>query len=417
MRNSMKENKLFYGWWVVLGAIIMLAVMGPASVAVANLFQPYVVEEFGIANSAFAIVNSIVLGMGIFVSPFVSQQFAKKGNFKRFYLIGVLAYAISYGLYAFAPNIYVFYLLSIGVGFGYTATTIIPVSMLVNNWFVKSRGTALSLSFAGLGLGGIIFSQLLTWLIGDMGWRMAYLVYAIIMLVVGIPIVMMLFVEHPEAKGLHALGAAEVDDTADHQEEDHTGVKLPTKDAFKKPFFIMLLIGTVFIGISNNGGLGQFPPYVQQLHGASKMAQMVSIYSGVGILGKLVLGVVNDKFGVRIATLYASLLCALAYFLMLFSGNYTFVFLMAIFFGLGNAIGTVLPPLMTSSIFNADDYPKAYGIVQSALMLGMTSGSLLAATLADVSGTYQTAWVFLAVLSALIAVFWIAAHKQAEKYM
>nr|MDK7249242.1 MFS transporter [Corynebacterium amycolatum] len=82
-------------------------------------------------------------------------------------------------------NIYVFYLLSIGVGFGYTATTIIPVSMLVNNWFVKSRGTALSLSFAGLGLGGIIFSQLLTWLIGDMGWRMAYLVYAIIMLVVG----------------------------------------------------------------------------------------------------------------------------------------------------------------------------------------------------------------------------------------
>ena len=147
------------------------------------------------------------------------------------------------------------------------------------------------------------------------------------------------------------------------------------------------------------------------------MAQMVSIYSGVGILGKLILGVVNDKFGVRIATLYASLLCALAYFLMLFSGNYTFVFLMAIFFGLGNAIGTVLPPLMTSSIFNAKDYPKAYGIVQSALMLGMTSGSLLAATLADVSGTYQTAWIFLAVLSALIAVFWISAHKQAQKYM
>lgn len=412
----MEKGKLFYGWWIVLGAILILACMGPASVAVANLFQPHVVEEFGIANSAFAIVNSIVLGMGIFVSPFVSQMFAKRGNFKRFYLIGILVYAISYGLYGFAPNIYVFYFLSLFVGFGYTATTIIPVSMLVNNWFVKSKGTALSLSFAGLGVGGIIFSQLLTYLIQAIGWRMSYLTYAVIMLVVCLPIVLFLFVEKPEDKGMQALGAGQADtDTAATSKQ--SGVALPMAEIVKKPFFIMLLVGTAFIGISNNGGLGQFPPAVQNLHGAEKMALMVSIYSGVGMLGKLILGIVNDKFGVRLATIYASALCALAYLLMMLGSNYSFVLLMSVLFGLGNAIGTVLPPLMASAIFTSEDYPKAYGYMQSALMLGMTSGSLLAATIADLSGSYNYSWLTLAILSVLMGVLWVGAYQRSQKFM
>ena len=42
----MKNNKIFYGWWIVLASAVALAVMGPASVAVANLFQNPVTQEF-----------------------------------------------------------------------------------------------------------------------------------------------------------------------------------------------------------------------------------------------------------------------------------------------------------------------------------------------------------------------------------
>lgn len=69
----MKDKKIFYGWWVVLGSAILLALLGPATVAVANIYQTSVVAEFGIANSQFALSNSIVLGMGIFFSPFIAK--------------------------------------------------------------------------------------------------------------------------------------------------------------------------------------------------------------------------------------------------------------------------------------------------------------------------------------------------------
>lgn len=102
---------------------------------------------------------------------------------------------------------------------------------------------------------------------------------------------------------------------------------------------------------------------------------------------------------------------------MMLGANYSFVLTMSVLFGLGNAIGTVLPPLMASAIFSSEDYPKAYGYMQSALMLGMTSGSLLAATIADVSGSYNYSWLTLAILSILMAVLWVGAYQRSQKFM
>lgn len=62
---------------------------GPASVAVANLFQLPVTEEFGISNSQFVISNSLVLGVGIFLSPFIFKKLVT-GNFRLIYSIAVI---------------------------------------------------------------------------------------------------------------------------------------------------------------------------------------------------------------------------------------------------------------------------------------------------------------------------------------
>ena len=85
----MDKSKTFYGWWVVVGSAIMLAVLGPAAVAVANIYQAPVVAEFGISNSQFAISNSLVLGVGRFLSPFVSKRLST-GKFKRNYNISII---------------------------------------------------------------------------------------------------------------------------------------------------------------------------------------------------------------------------------------------------------------------------------------------------------------------------------------
>lgn len=414
----MNKNKgIFYGWWIVVASAIILAIAGPASVAVANVYQSSVIADFGISASQFAIVNSIVLGTGIFVAPVMSQKYAT-GDFRRIYLFAIILYGVSYGLYSIAPNIIVFYLISFLVGAGYSASTLIPVGILINNWFVEKRGLAMSLAVGGLGIGGVIFSQLVTWSIGQFGWRMTYLLYAAILLIVCIPIVLFLIKAKPEDMGLEALGASKpVTQETDGETEQHMAVTMPIEKTFTKPFFIMLIAGAALVGIINNGGLGQFPPYLQGLHGAAAGATLISIYSAVGIAGKLILGTINDKFGIVVSTIYATVLSAIAYVLMIGAPTYSIAVLGAVVFGLGNAVGTVSPPLITSAIYSEENYAKGYGYVTSAVNLGLMLGSLVAASIADATGSYTNSWIVLAIISLVTGALWVGAFLNSRKHV
>lgn len=412
-----EKKKIFYGWWNVFAAAIILAVTGPASVAVANVYQIPIIAEFNITASQFALVNSIVLGTGIFVAPIMSQKYAT-GNFKKLYVLALIIYGTAYGLYSIAPNIIVFYMLSFFVGFGYSSTTLLPVGILLNNWFVEKRGLAMSLAFSGLGLGGVIFSQFVTWSIGQFGWRMTYVFYAAILLTVCIPMVLFLIKARPEDLGIEALGAGKATKKQDEGNyEQHMAVTMPINETLKKPFFFMLIAGAVLVGVISNGGYGQFPPYLQGLHGVATAATLIGIYSAVGSVGKLLLGTINDKFGIIFSTVYATILITLAYVLMIWAGNHTIAILGASFFGLGNAIGTVSPPLITSVIYSEENYAKGYGYVTSGSNLGLMLGSLVAAGIADLTGTYTYSWIALAVFSIATGTLWVSAYISSRKYV
>ena len=72
--DELKKEKMIYGWWIVIAILINISLLGPASVALANIFQTSVAIELAINNSALAINNVIVLGIGIFVLTIVSKN-------------------------------------------------------------------------------------------------------------------------------------------------------------------------------------------------------------------------------------------------------------------------------------------------------------------------------------------------------
>lgn len=416
----MKEKKgMFYGWWIVIGAALLLAVAGPAAVAVANIYQPFVTEALNISSSAFALSNTIVLGIGVFLAPIVTNLLSG-GRFKLWYMVGIVLYALGLFGYSRMTSVVQLYLFSILTGTGFIFSAVIPVSMLVNNWFDKKKGLALSLAFSGLGIGGVIFSNLITYLIESFGWRQAYLTYAIILVVVSSLVVTFIIKVHPSEKNTYVDGVKPM-----YSEHDNLANKAVSDEAYKvsgpfssfvrDPFFILLLVGGLFVGLSGNGGLGQFPPFMTGLHGAARSALIVSIYSGVGIVGKLILGTISDKYGVRIGTIFGATLSALTYVMALFTDNWSMAIIMAIFFGLGNGIGTVSAPLVTSDMVSSENYATVYGYTSSALQLGMTFGSLFAASVANATGSYNWSWILLAIISGLIAVCWLAADIRAKK--
>lgn len=407
---------MFYGWWIVIGILVNLSFFGPIAVALANLFQRPVTEEFGITNSAFAINNMLVLGVGVFIAPTVSKLLSGE-HFKKVFLAGIALFFIGLLGYSVSQNIYMFYFFSILLGIGHVASAIIPSSILINNWFIEKRGLALSIALSGLGVGGFILSPIVTTLIATFNWRMTYIIYVAVAALITVPISLFVIKFKPEDIGLKALGYKEVDLSEDHEVVIEHKVGLSVKESMTKPFFIALLLGSFVIGLTNNGGLGQFPPSLAIQHSAAFSSIIVSTYSLVGVAGKLILGHVTDKYGVKVSILYTSLGMTMTFVLMMFSGVQLNVYLAAVLFGLSNANATVLSPLMTSSLFPANEYSGAYGYVQSMQMLGMAIGSLVVATISDVSGSYTTAWVAMAILCVFSGMAWLFSSINSKKYV
>ncbi len=411
----MKKNKIFYGWWVVLGCVLITTTMVPPIMALSNKFLIQVTTDMGISRSAFTLANTILQGLGIFISPFVSKKLAT-GNMKKIQSISVIGFAVSYASYALAQSAFHLYISAFFVGIFFLNSTMIPVSMMVTNWFVKKRGLAMSIAMAGIGLGGTIFSPLLTILLNNYGWRKTYVIMALIILVVALPTSLFILKKRPEDMGLKPYGADEQQTAAKKVQKVIPSVTLSVKDSRKHLFFWLLLVGMLANGLINTGSLGHFPPAMEELHGAALQATIISMYSMIGIGGKLLLGWLNDKFGIVVSTGFGCAMFGLSFIFMLMGENVNMLYMMAIVFGLGNGIGTVMPPLITSDVFGAEKYGEAYGIANSVTQIGLSFGSLMVAGMYDMNQSYQSAWILLLVLTAVTFIGWMGAFVLSRKY-
>lgn len=411
----MKNHKVFYGWWVVLGCVLITTTIVPPIMSLSNKFLIQVTTDMNISRSAFTLANTILQGLGIFISPFVSKKLAN-GNMKQIQSISIIGFVLSYASYSLAQNAIHLYISAFFIGIFYLNSTIIPVSIMVTNWFVKKRGLAMSLAMAGIGVGGTIFSPIVTMLLNNYGWRRTYQIMALIILVIALPTSLFLLKKRPEDMGLKAYGADEQNLSVKKVNKAIPSVALSISQSKVHIFFWLMLVGMLANGLINSGALGQFPPAMEELHGAALQATIISIYSMVGIFGKLFLGWVNDKFGILVSTIFGCTMFALAFVFMLLGQNPNMLYLMAIVFGLGNAIGTVTPPLITSAIFGTEKYGEAYGIANSATQIGLSLGSLMVAGIYDINHSYQAAWLLLFALTVVTLISWIGSFALSRRF-
>ncbi len=402
------KKPLFYGWVVVAGCVLVTMTMVPPIMALSNKYLLYVTEDLNISRSAFTLANTVLQSLGIVLSPTVSRMLAG-GDLRKIQAVSVVGYCASYFSYSFATAPMHLYISAFLLGIFYLNATLIPVSMVVTNWFDARRGLAMSIAMAGIGVGGTLFSPVLTYLLETFGWRYTYRIMALIILVIALPAVLLLIRKSPEDMGLQPLGAGSSHSAAAGAlpaEADG----LPISKSWGKPFLWLLLLGMLTNGLINAGALGHFPPAMQELHGPTVQAAIISLYSLISIGGKLLLGWVNDKFGLLASTVYACTLFGMAFvFLLLAENSILPLYFMALVFGLGNAIGTVTPPLITAGVFGKAHYSHAYGIANSFTQVGLSLGSLLVASIYDNSGSYRPAWFLLLGLTAVTLAAWVSA--------
>jgi len=336
----------------------------------------------------------------------------KKYSLRLIMLIGSICVGGAFMIYSFANTLSHFYIISVFAGVGVACTTLVPISILITNWFKKKRGLALGLAFTGSGFGGLLFNPLTNWIILNYGWRKAYLLLGALVLVIAITIVFFIIADHPSKKGLIPYGMNE--ETKKSSKTQLTGLSL--SEAMKTSYFWLLVTGLLIAGVQLGGIQMHIPAYLTDIgYSSTFAANIVAVFMGVLMVGKLILGIIFDKFGLKGGIIYACMALILCTLALLGAKTVPMTILFAALFGLGNCMGTVAPPLLTAEFFGQKDYGTIVGIVNVFGMFGMAVGPTLSGKIYDAAGSYALAWKIYLVLAVVMLLILLASITKAKK--
>src|SRR5438034_2830907 len=259
-----------------------------------------------------------------------------------------------------------------------------PMIAATTTWFESNRSLAVSLVSAGMGVAPMTISPFARWLISTYDWRAAMMTIGIAAWILLVPAA--LLVRRPaEATNDGTPNAAEPSEMSAAQ-------------ALHSPQFLVLALTFFLCCAAHSGPIFHMVSYAM-LCGVPAMAA-VSIYSVeglAGLCGRLLLGVLADRLGVKLVLVAGLLVQSLAIGTYLLVGRLGEFYLLAVVFG--TAYGGVMPlyAVLAREYFGQRIMGPVFGAATMVSSLGMAFGPLAGGMIFDTFHDYR--WLYIGALS------------------
>jgi MFS family permease len=381
-------NSFLYGWWIVFVAAVGLSMgYGPIVTFTFGIFFKLLNQEFGWSRGDISQAFSISLFVMSLVFPFVGRLVDRFGA-RKVIIPSILLFGLGLmSLSLLSANIWQLYAVYILLGLVGGGTAPVPYSNVLSHWFDKRRGLALGVAMVGLGLGAFVMPFLAQILIVSQGWRQAYIVFGLMVMVITIPIVGLFFKETPEMVGLRPDGDV-INPNQPNGSEQKIG--LSAQEAWQTHTF-WILVGAFFLmSASVHGCLIHLVPLLTDRGISPQLAAAATSLFGAALLfGRVGAGYLLDHFFASSVALCFFCGTALG-LLLLWSGvTGTAAFIAAFLVGLGmGAEGDIIAYLI-GRYFGLRAFGEIYGYAFGAFTLGGVSGPLLMGRGFDATGSYS----------------------------
>ena len=407
----------FYGWVVVGVVFVTMAICVNARTAFSLLFPP-ILDEFGWERGVTAGAFSFGFMVSAVLSPLLGRLMDRRGP--RFVMeVGVAATAAGLLLATFAGRPWHVYLtLGMLVGAGTTFTGYTGQALFLPNWFVRRRGLAMSIAFAGVGLGSIVLLPALQTYVERNGWRAGCTLLGGVALVVLVPLNLLLR-RRPEELGLAADGDAVTPAAAKARK---VNVVDPAWAAIDWTLSRALRTARFWwIAAAYFGAL--FSWYAVQVHqtkylvetgfSAQEAAWALGAVSLAGVPGQIALGWLSDRIGREIVWAIGSAGFVITYVALLALPShpgipllYTMVIAQgALGYGLTSVIGAI-----PAEIFESRHYGSIFGTLMLSALAGGAVGPWFMGFVHDRTGDYTLAfWVAIGCSALSAFAIWRAA--------
>lgn len=366
-----------YGWIIVAAGAVITCLAFGAVFSLAVLLGP-MSQATGWSHAGISGAMTLVflaMGVGGFAWGTASDRFGARPVL----LAGSLLLALGFALASRATSLLEFQLAyGLLVGFA-TGSFFPPFLSVVSNWFDRRRALAVSLTTMGVGVAPMTMSPFAAWLLESQDWRGVLMTMALLCAAAMIPAA--LLVRQPAAPALASGG------------EGAPAPDLTLAQALRTFAFAILALTFFACCAMHSGPIFHTISYAV-LCGVPAMAA-VSIYSLEGLAGlggRLLFGMLADRYGVKRILVGGLLLQALAAGAFVFASRLTDFYAVSFVFGL--AYGGVMPlyAVLVRGYFGPHIMGGVFGAASMISSLGMALGPLAGGWAFDASGSY--AWLY-----------------------
>lgn len=391
--NTATRGGFHYAYLIVLSCIVMTCLPCALVLSCAGIFFTPVSEFFGVPKASFTLYFSVLNLAMMATLPVAGKLLAARD---ARVVLSVATALCGLGMFGMAScqEVWQFYLVGIVLGVGVAPLIYLAVPTLINAWCVKRVGFFVGLCMAFTGIGGVIFNPIGTAIIQSSpeGWRQAYLVFGIIILVGTLPFTLFVVRGKPADKGLLPYGAGEKD-AADADGAATVGTQgVSAADAMRTPAFwaivafcgLITLNQTVYQFLSSYAL--SFSNSLPQIAAASGV--VASAAMGGQAIGKVFLGSVSDH-SVRLGAICGIAGGVVGVLLMWGIPSVLALLLVGAFcFGVVYAMTTVETPLLVRSVFGSADYANIYSRVSMVGSLMSAVAAVFWSLVIDSAGGY-----------------------------
>jgi len=415
----MRRLPFYYGWIVVAVIFVSMGIGVNARTAFSLFFAP-IVDEFGWERGLTAGAFSFGFLVSAVLSPLMGKLMDRTGP-RTVMEVGVVLMAGGLLLAPLTTQPWHLYLtIGVLVGAGSICLGYSGQSLFLPNWFVRRRGLAVGLAFAGVGIGSILLLPWVQFLIGRDGWRAASWAMGLLVLFVLAPLNLLLR-KCPEDLGLLPDGDGAAAASAS---PPPSNVVDPAWAAID--WTLGRALRTVrFWWIATGYFCGLYVWYAIQVHQTKYLVEIgfspttaawaLGLVSLFGIPGQIALGHLSDRIGREWIWTIASLGFAASFAALLAlqaAPSLALVYAMVAVQGFLGYGFTSIMGAVVAEIFQGRHFGTIFGTVMFVALAGGAAGPWVTGILYDLFGNYTLAFVIGIAASALSAMaIWLAGPR------
>jgi MFS family permease len=381
----------FYGWVIVGGAFMVFFVAYGAQYSF-GVFFASLLDEFHWSRGSLSGAFSLY-AFAYCVAGFPAGRLTDAWGPGRVIALGgvFLGSALAgMSLVTALWQPYVLYGVVAALGMG---TAYVPCSTTVVRWFVRRRGLAAGLASSGGSVGTFLLPLAAQTLVTAVGWRGAYLVFGLAVLVV-LGLVARVMRRDPESVGLAPDGDPRPGVPAPAAA---AGAGWPLRRALRHRAF--WLLGATFTAtwIPVFIPLVHLVPLARDLgHSALVGASVVSAVGAGAVVGRLAMGALSDRLGRRPTVAIALAMQALAFLGFVVAHGLLALYATALAFGYSYGAVSALFPAVISDFFGREQAGALVGFLFALAGSMAAWGPLGAGLIHDATGRYDLAFVLAA---------------------